>query len=205
MDHDGDLDLYIARGGTEDKAFAASLQDVIYSNDGKGNFTKVGNALPAFFESNSAVRSVDFDRDGDLDIFVGGRNVPFAYPQGTVSRLLRNDSKPGQIKYTDVTASAAPQLLKKSLICDGIWSDVNGDGWPDLIVAGEFTPIQIYENQKGKLALLQDSGLEGATGLWASLSAADFDQDGDPDLIAGNMGKNWADNFIEQGVFKFPM
>lgn len=190
MDHDGDLDLYIARGGTEDKAFAASLQDVIYSNDGKGNFTKVGNALPAFFESNSAVRSVDFDRDGDLDIFVSGRNVPFAYPQGTVSRLLRNDSKLGQIKFTDVTASAAPQLLKKSLICDGIWSDVNGDEWPDLIVAGEFTPIQIYENQKGKLSLLQDSGLEGSTGLWGSLSAADFDQDGDPDLIAGNMGKN---------------
>jgi len=190
MDHDGDLDLYIARGGTEDKAFAASLQDVIYSNDGNGNFTKVGNALPAFFESNSAVRSVDFDRDGDLDIFVGGRNVPFAYPQGTVSRLLRNDSKLGQIKYTDVTAKIAPNLMKKSLVCDAVWADVTGDGWVDLIIAGEYKPIQVYENQKGKLALLQDSGLEGSTGLWGSLTAADFDQDGDLDLVAGNMGKN---------------
>ena len=190
MDRDGDLDLYIARGGTEDKIGASSYQDVVYSNDGQGNFSKIENALPAFYESNSAVRSVDFDRDGDLDLFVGGRNVPFSYPQGTVSRLLRNDSKPGQIKFIDVTASAAPQLLKKSLICDGIWSDINGDGWPDLIVAGEFTPIQVYENHKGKFSLMEDTNLEDFTGIWDSLTSADFDHDGDLDLIAGNMGKN---------------
>jgi len=190
MDRDGDLDLYIARGGTEDKIGASSYQDVVYSNDGQGNFSKIENALPVFYESNSAVRSVDFDRDGDLDLFVGGRNVPFSYPQGTVSRLLRNDSKPGQIKFIDVTASAAPQLLKKSLICDGIWSDINGDGWPDLIVAGEFIPIQVYENHKGKFSLMEDTNLEDFTGIWNSLTSADFDHDGDLDLLAGNMGKN---------------
>jgi hypothetical protein len=116
--------------------------------------------------------------------------VPFAYPQGTVSRLLRNDSKLGQIKYTDVTAKIAPNLLNKSLVCDAVWADVTGDGWVDLIVAGEYIPIQVYENQKGKLVLLQDTGIDGSTGLWGSLSAADFDQDGDLDLVAGNMGKN---------------
>jgi hypothetical protein len=190
MDRDGDLDLYIARGGTEDKANAASFQDVIYANDGKGNFTLVIGALPSFFESNSSVRSVDFDRDGDLDIFVSGRNVPFAYPQGTVSRLFRNDSKSGAIKYTDVTAKVAPALLNKSLTCEGIWSDMNNDGWVDLILAGEFSPIQIYENQKGKLTPLKDTGLDAATGIWGSIVSADMDQDGDMDLVVGNMGKN---------------
>ena len=190
MDRDGDLDLYIARGGTEDKANAASFQDVIYANDGKGNFTLVIGALPSFFESNSSVRSVDFDRDGDLDIFVSGRNVPFAYPQGTVSRLFRNDSKSGAIKYTDVTAKVAPALLNKSLTCEGIWSDMNNDGWVDLILAGEFSPIQIYENQKGKLTPLKDTGLDAATGIWGSIVSADMDQDGDIDLVVGNMGKN---------------
>ena len=190
MDRDGDLDLYIARGGTEDKEGAASLQDVVYANDGKGNFTLANGALPAFYESNAAARSVDFDRDGDLDIFVSGRNVPFAYPQGTVSRLLRNDSQKGVIKFTDVTAKVAPHLLNKSLVCDGIWTDMNGDGWMDLVIAGEFTPVQILENQKGRLVLLEDSGLEAMSGLWGSLASADFDQDGDFDLIAGNMGKN---------------
>jgi hypothetical protein len=125
-----------------------------------------------------------------LDIFVSGRNVPFAYPQGTVSRLLRNDSQKGVIKFTDVTAKVAPHLLNKSLVCDGIWTDMNGDGWMDLVIAGEFTPVQILENQKGRLVLLEDSGLEAMSGLWGSLASADFDQDGDFDLIAGNMGKN---------------
>lgn len=190
MDRDGDLDLYIARGGTEDKANAASFQDVIYANDGKGNFTLVSSALPAFFESNSSVRSADYDRDGDLDIFVSGRNVPFAYPQGTVSRLFRNDSKTGAIKYTDVTAQVAPGLLTKSLTCEGIWSDMNNDGWVDLVLAGEFSPVQIYENQKGKLSPLKDTGLDVLTGLWGSIVSADMDQDGDLDLVVGNMGKN---------------
>lgn len=190
MDRDGDLDLYIARGGTEGKVGAASFQDVIYTNDGKGNFTISPNALPAFTESNAAVRALDFDRDGDLDLYVSGRNVAFQYPMGTVSRLFRNDSKPGLIKYTDMTKSWAPELLQESLACDAVCTDFNQDGWTDIVVAGEFAPIQFFANQKGRLKKLTETGVEHLSGLWGSISTADFDQDGDMDFVAGNMGKN---------------
>lgn len=190
MDRDGDLDLYIARGGTEGKPGAASFQDVIYTNDGKGNFTLSPSALPIFTESNAAVRALDFDRDGDLDLYVSGRNVAFQYPMGTVSRLFRNDSKPGLIKYTDMTKSWAPELLQASLACDAVCTDFNQDGWVDIVVAGEFAPIQFFANQKGRLKKLTETGVEHLTGLWGSIASADFDQDGDMDFIAGNMGKN---------------
>lgn len=190
LDRDGDLDLYIARGGNEDKVGAASFQDVIYENDGHGNFNLKVTALPAFTESNSAVRAADFDQDGDLDLFVTGRNVPFAYPKGTISRLFRNDSKPGKLLFTDVTATSAPDFKTEALNCDAIWVDVNQDTWPDLVVAGEYQAIQVYVNKQGKLTRLNDSGMEAFTGLWNSISAADFDHDGDLDLVAGNMGKN---------------
>jgi len=190
MDRDGDLDLYIARGGTEGKPGADSFQDVIYTNDGKGNFALSPNVLPVFTESNAAVRALDFDRDGDLDLYVSGRNVAFQYPMGTVSRLLRNDSKPGAIKYTDMTKTWAPELLEERLSCDAVCTDFNQDGWVDLVVAGEFEPIQFFANQKGRLKKLTETGLDGQTGLWGSITTADFDQDGDMDFIAGNMGKN---------------
>jgi hypothetical protein len=190
MDRDGDLDLYVARGGTEEKVGSNSSQDVIYVNDGKGNFTLQMTALPAFTESNAAVRAADVDHDGDLDLFVSGRNVPFQYPKGTVSRLLRNDSKPGNVKYVDATAQLAPEFLQEAMLCDAVWTDYNQDGWQDLVVAGEFMPIQVYQNTKGHLKKLTDTGLEQASGLWGSITAADFDQDGDMDFVAGNMGKN---------------
>jgi hypothetical protein len=190
MDQDGDLDLYVARGGTEEKIGSNSSQDVIYMNDGKGNFSLQLAALPVFTESNSAVRAADVDHDGDLDLFVSGRNVPFQYPKGTVSRLLRNDSKPGSIHFVDVTKSLAPELLQEAMLCDAVWTDYNQDGWQDLVVAGEFMPIQIFQNTKGHLKKLADTGLEQATGLWGSIISADFDQDGDMDFVAGNMGKN---------------
>ena len=190
MDQDGDLDLYVARGGTEEKIGSNSSQDVIYMNDGKGNFSLQLTALPVFTESNSAVRAADVDHDGDLDLFVSGRNVPFQYPKGTVSRLLRNDSKPGAIHFVDVTKSLAPELLQEAMLCDAVWTDYNQDGWQDLVVAGEFAPIQVFQNTKGHLKKLADTGLEHATGLWGSIISADFDQDGDMDFVAGNMGKN---------------
>jgi hypothetical protein len=182
--------LYVARGGTEEKVGSDTSQDVIYVNDGKGKFTLQTSALPLFTESNSAVRASDVDHDGDLDLFVSGRNVPFQYPKGTVSRLLRNDSKSGGIKFVDATAQVAPELLQEAMYCDAVWTDYNQDGWQDLVVAGEFMPIQIFQNTKGHLKKLTDTGLEQSTGLWGSITAADFDQDGDMDFVAGNMGKN---------------
>jgi len=149
LDRDGDLDLYIARGGNEDKVGSASFQDVIYENDGHGNFTLKSAALPVFTESNAAVRAADFDKDGDLDLFVTGRNVPFSYPKGTISRLFRNDSKPGKLLFTDVTAKSAPDFNTEALNCDAIWVDINQDTWPDLVVAGEYQAIQVYENKNG--------------------------------------------------------
>lgn len=190
FDQDGDLDLYIARGGNEDKLGASSFQDVIYVNDGKGNFTLNASALPIFTDSNAAVRASDFDHDGDLDLFVGGRNVPFQYPKSTTSRLLRNESTKGHIKFVDVTPTLAKDLINVGLICDGIWSDYDQDGWQDLIIAGEFTDIKILKNNRGHLTLLKETGLEEMTGIYSSMSSGDFDHDGDMDYVAGNMGKN---------------
>ena len=190
FDQDGDLDLYIARGGNEDKVGAASFQDVIYINDGKGNFSLHTTALPVFTESNGAVRASDFDHDGDLDLFVAGRNVPFQYPKSTTSRLLKNESVKGQIKFVDVTQTLARDLMHVGLVCDGIWSDYDGDGWQDLIIAGEFSDIKILKNAHGRLTPLQQTGLEGISGIWTSLASGDFDHDGDMDYVAGNMGKN---------------
>ena len=190
FDQDGDLDLYIARGGNEDKLGAASFQDVIYVNDGKGNFNLDPLSLPTFTESNAAVRASDFDHDGDLDLFVGGRNVPFQYPKSTTSRLLKNESIKGHIKFVDVTPTLAKDLINVGLICDGIWSDYDLDGWQDIILAGEFSDIKILKNNQGRFTLLKATGLEDATGIWTSLSSGDFDHDGDMDYVAGNMGKN---------------
>ena len=190
FDQDGDLDLYIARGGNEDKVGAASFQDVIYINDGKGNFSLHTTALPVFTESNGAVRASDFDHDGDLDLFVAGRNVPFQYPKSTTSRLLKNESVKGHIKFVDVTQTLARDLMNVGLVCDGIWSDYDGDGWQDLIIAGEFSDIKILKNAHGRLTPLQQTGLEGISGIWTSLASGDFDHDGDMDYVAGNMGKN---------------
>ncbi|NQW76538.1 MAG: VCBS repeat-containing protein, partial [Cytophagales bacterium] len=190
FDQDGDLDLYIARGGNEDKLGAASFQDVIYVNDGKGNFTLDALSLPIFTESNAAVRASDFDHDGDLDLFVGGRNVPFQYPKSTTSRLLKNESVKGHIKFVDVTQTLAKDLIDVGLICDGIWSDYDLDGWQDIILAGEFSDIKILKNDRGRFTLLKATGLEELSGIWTSLSSGDFDHDGDMDYVAGNMGKN---------------
>jgi len=190
FDQDGDLDLYIARGGNEDKLGAASFQDVMYVNDGKGNFTLDPLSLPTFTESNATVRASDFDHDGDLDLFVGGRNVPFQYPKSTTSRLLKNESVKAHIKFVDATQTLAKDLINVGLICDGIWSDYDLDGWQDIILAGEFSDIKILKNNRGNFSLLKETGLEKTTGIWTSLSSADFDHDGDMDYVAGNMGKN---------------
>jgi hypothetical protein len=131
----------------------------------------------------------DFDRDGDLDLFVGGRVVPGRYPEAPRSQLLRNDSKPGRVKFTDVANSFG--LDRAGMVTAAGWGDINGDGWPDLMIAREWGAVKRFLNTKGKLAdATSGSGLADNTGWWSSLALADVDADGDIDCVAGNFGLN---------------
>jgi hypothetical protein len=190
-DGDGDKDLYIASGSYETPPNTPSYKDKFYINDGKGNFSLDTAAFPANLTSKSCVRAADYDNDGDLDIFLAGRVDPGNYPKPVSSFIYRNDSKGGQIKFTDVTASVAPALQKFGMCCDALFTDFNNDGWQDIILAAEWQPLKILMNKKG---IFEDisaaSGLQNKTGWWNSLAAGDFDNDGDMDYIAGNLGAN---------------
>ncbi|UHG90205.1 FG-GAP-like repeat-containing protein [Spirosoma oryzicola] len=194
-DGDGDLDLYIASGSIEGQANTTAFQDRLYINDGpkgSGKFILSPGAIPQNVVSKSCVKAADFDRDGDLDLFIGGRVEPDHYPKPVSSFILRNDggsSKTGTPHFTDVTKTVAPGLQTIGLVCDALWTDSDNDGWPDLLLAGEFMPLTLLKNQRGKLEKTT-SGLEGQKGWWNSLVAGDFDRDGDIDYIAGNLGRN---------------
>ncbi|MFD2573103.1 VCBS repeat-containing protein [Spirosoma soli] len=188
-DGDGDLDLYVASGGIEGNANTPVFQDRLYLNNGQGMFSLTRTALPENTVSKSCVKAADFDRDGDLDLFVGGRVEPDHYPKPVSSFILRNDSKPGHPRFTDVTKTVAPALQNLGLVCDALWTDADNDGWFDLMLAGEFMPLTVLKNQKGKLEKAS-SGLESQKGWWNSLVAGDFDRDGDIDYVAGNLGRN---------------
>lgn len=191
VDGDNDLDLYIASGGYENLPETPEYQDQLYINDGKGNFTIDLNALPKNYSSKSVVKASDYDHDGDPDLFIGGRVKPGEYPKPVSSFIFRNDSKGGVAKFTDVTKDVSPELQNIGLISDAIWNDIDKDGWDDLILAGEWMPINVFKNEKGKLKnITQGSGLENDLGWWGSIAAGDFDNDGDIDFVAGNLGLN---------------
>lgn len=186
-DNDGDNDLYVVSGGSEFQKGSNTYQDRLYHNDGIGNFTKDSSALPKMNTSGSVVKASDFDGDGDLDLFVGGRVVPGEYPLAPASFLLRNDSG----KFTDVTDTLCPQLSDLGMVTSALWSDVDGDGTSDLILAGEFMPITMLRNTGTEFVnVTQKAGLSKTSGWWNSLASADFDNDGDIDIIAGNLGTN---------------
>ncbi|MBX3256168.1 MAG: VCBS repeat-containing protein [Chitinophagaceae bacterium] len=190
-DNDGDLDIYMASGSSEFMAGTPNYQDRLYVNTGSGKFVIDKNALPKNYTSKSCVKAVDFDHDGDLDLFVGGRVLPGKYPQPVSSLLLRNDSKNGHIRFTDVTKEAAKDLHEIGLVSDALWTDFDNDGWEDLVLAGEWMPLVFLKNEKGILRnVTSGTGLAGFTGWWNSIAAGDFDNDGDMDYIAGNLGLN---------------
>ena len=190
-DGDGDLDLYVSSGGYSSAPNSPDYQDRLYLNDGKGNFTLAVNALPVNFTSKFCVRAIDYDKDGDLDLFVSGRVEPGAYPKPVSSFILRNDTKNGIVKFTDVTKEVAPALQNIGMVSDALFTDYNGDGWPDLIIAGEFMPITFLKNDHGVFKdETAQSGLKGQVGWWNSIVAGDFDNDGDIDYIVTNLGKN---------------
>lgn len=189
-DRDNDLDLYIVSGSNEAQIGLMMYQDRFYENDGKGNFTENKQALPPFLKSGSCVKAVDFDHDGDLDLSVGGRVEVNAYPKPVSSYVLRNDSKNGT-HFTDVTAQFAPDLQNIGLVCDALWTDYDNDGWQDLMLAGEWMPITILKNKQGKsLERIENQKLKTQVGFWNSIASGDFDNDGDMDYIAGNLGIN---------------
>lgn len=186
-DSDGDNDLYVVSGGSESEKNSKEYQDRLYINDGKGNFVKDSGALPEIKSSGSVVVACDFDRDGDLDLFVGGRVIPGEYPLPPRSYLLRND----QGKFTDVTNQLGENIANMGMVTAAIWTDYDQDNKMDLIVTGEFMPIRIFKNTGQKFEEVTDrAGLAQTSGWWNSLAAADMDSDGDMDLVAGNLGTN---------------
>jgi len=190
-DNDGDLDLYIGCGGYEMKPNTSSYGDHLYVNDGVGNFREDSLGLPSNFTSKFCVRACDYDKDGDLDLFIAGRVKPWNYPQPVSSFIYRNDSKNGAIKFTDVTSSIAPALMDVGLICDGLWTDFDNDGWQDLILAGEWMPVKFLKNVNGQFKdITSSTGSDNKLGWWNSITAGDFDNDGDMDYVVGNLGKN---------------
>ena len=187
-DGDGDLDLYVVSGGYEFSSNEGGLQDRLYINKGDGKFDKAKNRLPSFLSSGSCVRPFDFDGDGDLDLFVGGRIVPGSYPKVPLSYLLENDGK-GFFKV--VTSSVAPDLQRIGMVSDAKWADLNGDGKQDIIVVGEWMGIKVFINESGKLIDMSDEFLDDAyQGWWNTIEVNDLDGDGDMDFIAGNLGMN---------------
>lgn len=190
-DNDGDNDLYIVSGGNEFKPNSEMLQDRLYINMGKGNFVKSKLALPALPISGSRVTAQDFDKDGDLDLFVAGRLLPANYPYPVNSYLLENISKPGRPQFK-VNTQNAEVFSKLGLVTTSLWLDYDNDGWKDLFVAGEWMPITVFKNNKGNFKEVTKAlGLSDTVGWWFSLSSGDFDNDGDLDIICGNLGLNY--------------
>ena len=186
-DGDGDIDLYVASGGYEIETGSMLLQDRLYFNDGKGNFVKRADALPAYLANKSCVKPADIDADGDYDLFIGGHVKPARYPYHEPSKILLNGGKGNFTDFSD----QYPVLSELGLVTDAAWIDINKDKQNDLVVAGEWMHPALLENNKGKLSrsVLNDK-IAGLTGLWNKMLAADFDEDGDMDFVIGNYGLN---------------
>ncbi|NNC82038.1 MAG: VCBS repeat-containing protein, partial [Flavobacteriales bacterium] len=183
-DRDGWKDLYVVSGGNEERQDLSVYQDRLYRNQGSGSLKREVAALPEIHTSGKSIAVADFDQDGDLDIFIGGRQIPGKYPYPPDSHLLINE---GGV-FKDRTSEIAPELLSLGMVTDALWHDRDGDGDEDLSLVGEWMPITFFENQNGRLT---ESGLvPNSVGWWNALESMDIDGDGDEDLILGNLGLN---------------
>ncbi|HMH23969.1 MAG TPA: VCBS repeat-containing protein, partial [Puia sp.] len=202
-DNDGDLDLYVVSGGNEWDKPGPSLQDRLYLNDGKGHFTKAEHVLPTEAFSGSCVTAADFDHDGDLDLFIGARCIPGYYPFSAGNMVLRNDfdKTTGKLHFTDVTkAMGGDPLFRTGMVTDAVWSDIDKDGWPDLLIVGDWMPISIFHNDHGRsfTNITAAAGLGKSDGFWCKIVPADVDKDGNMDFIVGNLGTNTQFRTTEQ-------
>jgi enediyne biosynthesis protein E4 len=185
---DGHPDLYVVSGGFASSLTDPLLQDRLYLNDGTGKFTKTVGHLPIERISDACVVAIDIDKDGDLDLFVGGRVIPGRYPEPANSRILIND---GTGKFTDGTALHAPFLEKFGLVTDAVVLDLDKDGWDDLVVVGEWMPVTLLSNKQGVLQQTElQAGRPNTKGWWNRIAVGDLDNDGDMDLVLGNFGWN---------------
>ncbi len=196
---DGRPDLYVARGGYHLSPISSQLQDRLYINRGGGKFVSDTQALPPMPTSTASVTAGDFTGDGKPDLFVGGRLSPRNYPYPTRSYLLRNEGG----RFTDITQEAAPELIEPGgMVTAAVWIDFNGDGRLDLVTAGEWMPLQFYANDGKRLRNVTASmGLPPTRGWWYSLATGDFNHDGRPDLVAGNLGLNHTYTTSQQSKF----
>jgi hypothetical protein len=187
-DNDGDQDLYVVSGSYEFHKNPQMLQDRLYLNNGKGNFKKIKKSLPEMYSAGAVVVPSDFDNDGDLDLFIGGRVIPANYPNAPKSWLLINNNG----NFIDQTEKLAPELLNMGMITDAKWFDIDNDKDLDLIVTGEWMGIEVLLNDSGKLKKTSRyKALKNTKGWWNKILIADIDSDGDGDIIAGNLGLNY--------------
>lgn len=199
VDGDKDLDMVVASGGNEFSEGDAALQDRLYINDGLGHFKKDIHGFPAYLTSSGCVRAHDFDKDGDMDLFIGGRMVPGKYPLPANSHLLEN--KGGN--FVEVTEAIAPDLYNLGMVTAASWTDYNKDGLDDLVIVGEWMPVTIFsQSADGHFQKQILPGLENSEGWYYSVIAEDMDGDGDEDLVVGNLGLNYKYKSSLDGPFE---
>lgn len=186
-DKDGDQDLFVGGGGNHAPSTPGNYLNQLFINDGSGNFTLKRGALPATDTNCGAAVAFDFNGDGWNDLFIGSRSVPQNYGELPASFLLQND---GNGNFTDVTASVAPQFRQLGMITAAVTADLNADGKQELMVTGEWMQPQLFSFNGTQMQPLE-TGLTGADGFWQTLSLVDVDNDGDLDLLLGNIGENF--------------
>lgn len=193
-------DLYVVSGGSEETGQAELFRDRLYLNIGDGEFEKAEQSMPEIHQNGAVVRAADFNNNGHLDLFVGGRSVPWAYGAAASSYLLEND---GNGNFRDVTDTMAPQLSDVGMVTDALWANITNDDVPYLVIVGEWMPITVFEFSEGTSRdVTERFGFEDTNGLWQSVYSADLNGNGFEDLIAGNFGTNSRINATKDSPFR---